>query len=62
MGTSMAHGEPGSFNLDVALGLKFEPDENQLADTPHVLLTCRLPSQVSYLFQLYATAYREADG
>lgn len=39
MGSSTAHGEPGWFDLDVALGVKFEPDENQLADTPHVLFT-----------------------
>lgn len=34
----MAHGEWGLFDLDLALGMKFEPDENQLADTPRVLL------------------------
>lgn len=39
MRTSMAHGEPGSFDWDVALGLKFEPDKKQLADTHRVLLT-----------------------
>lgn len=38
MGTSMTHGEVGLFDVDVALGLKFEPDKKWLAATLHVLL------------------------